>query len=133
MIDKNRVKLMMSLAQYDEGKGKKDFKISEYYRKDYTSFNVLVSFIWGTIGYFLILAILGMAFFDVILKKMSNEFLLFGIVGVVIGYVFVIVLYTVVAAHVYNVKHNKARDRVKKYNHNLVKLLKLYKRNEETR
>ena len=35
MLDERKVKLMTQLALYDQTQGKEDFKISEYYRKDY--------------------------------------------------------------------------------------------------
>ena len=35
---------------------------------------------------------------------------------------------TGIASHIYNEKHKKARKRVKKYNHNLIQLLKMYEK-----
>ena len=35
MLDRGKVKLMTKLALYEQTQGKEDFKISEYYRKDY--------------------------------------------------------------------------------------------------
>ena len=37
MLDKEKVKLMTTLAFYEQNEGKEDFKINEYYRKDYVS------------------------------------------------------------------------------------------------
>ena len=51
MLDERKVKLMTRLAFYEQTQGKEDFKISAYYRKDYTSLHMLCSFIWVTIGY----------------------------------------------------------------------------------
>ena len=36
--------------------------------------------------------------------------------------------YAVVTSHVYNRNHRQARQRVKKYNHNLTRLLKMYEK-----
>ncbi len=41
MLDERKVKLMTQLAQYDQTQGKEDFKISEYYRKDYAGVHIL--------------------------------------------------------------------------------------------
>ena len=35
MLDKKKVELMTRLAFYEQTEGKEDFKISEYYRRDY--------------------------------------------------------------------------------------------------
>ena len=37
MIDEQKVKLMTKLALYEHTQGKEDFKVSEYYRKDYVA------------------------------------------------------------------------------------------------
>ena len=44
------------------------------------------------------------------------------------GYVGVVIVYCGIASHIYNEKHKKARKRVKKYNHNLIQLLKMYEK-----
>ena len=48
MLDRSKVKLMTKLALYEQTQGKEDFKISEYYRKDYT-FNLLIFVGYGWI------------------------------------------------------------------------------------
>ena len=41
MLDEKRVKLMTKLALYEETQGKDDFKVSEYYRKDYVGMHMI--------------------------------------------------------------------------------------------
>ena len=41
MLDERKVKLMTKLAMYEETQGKEDFKISEYYRKDYAGMHTI--------------------------------------------------------------------------------------------
>ena len=43
MLDEQKIKLMTKLAFYEKREGKEDFKISEYYRKDYVSLHVICS------------------------------------------------------------------------------------------
>ena len=50
MLDEQKIKLMTKLAFYEKTQGKEDFKISEYYRKDYTSLHVICSILWVTVG-----------------------------------------------------------------------------------
>lgn len=48
MLDEKRVKLMTKLALYEETQGKDDFKVSEYYRKDYVGMHMICTFLWVT-------------------------------------------------------------------------------------
>lgn len=63
-----------------------------------------------------------------LMERMSNQFLVTLGIIFVIGYVGLLVIYCVISSHVYNKKHKEARQRVKRYNHNLIKLLKLYEK-----
>ena len=56
MLDERKVKLMTQLALYDQTQGKEDFKISEYYRKDYAGVHILYTVLWVTIGYIAVMA-----------------------------------------------------------------------------
>ena len=67
MLDERKVKLMTRLAFYEQTQGKEDFKISAYYRKDYTSLHMLCSFIWVTIGYVLVVGLAVLAGLDSLL------------------------------------------------------------------
>ena len=100
MLDERKVKLMTQLALYDQTQGKEDFKISEYYRKDY----------------------------DTLMEKMSTALLITLVLAAVVGYVVVLVSYIGIASHLYNKKHQEARQRVKRYNHILTRLLKMYEK-----
>ena len=51
MLDERKVKLMTQLALHDQTQGKEDFKISEYYRKDYAGVHILYTVLWVTIVY----------------------------------------------------------------------------------
>jgi len=65
---------------------------------------------------------------DNFLSSMSfgMMFLMLGIL--VLVYLFLLILYGVIASHIFNKKHRESRQRVKKYNHDLTRLLKLYER-----
>ena len=61
-------------------------------------------------------------------SNMSNGLILFLFLIILAGYVGVVIVYCGIASHIYNEKHKKARKRVKKYNHNLIQLLKMYEK-----
>lgn len=76
MLDERKVKLMTQLALYDQTQGKEDFKISEYYRKDYAGVHILYTVLWVTIGYIAAWAIAMIAGLDTLMEKMSTALLI---------------------------------------------------------
>ena len=128
MLDEKKVKLMTRLAVYEQTQGKEDFKVSAYYRKDYASLHTICSIIWVTVGYICAVGLIFLAGMDNFLSSMSfgMMFLMLGIL--VLVYLFLLILYGVIASHIFNKKHRESRQRVKKYNHDLTRLLKLYER-----
>ena len=131
MLDERKVKLMTKLALYEHTQGKEDFKISEYYRKDYAGMHVFSSFIWVTIGYMGLSVLLVLSGFEALMDSMSNSLMLMMLMIFVVGYFGVVVIYAVISSHIFNQKHKEARMRVKKYNHDLTRLLKWYEREKK--
>lgn len=128
MLDERKVKLMTKLAFYEQTQGKEDFKISEYYRKDYAGMHVICSVIWVTIGYACAVGLILMAGLESLMEKMSGGLMVMLALVIVIGYIALLLIYGIVSSHVYNKKHKDARRRVKRYNHGLIKLLKMYEK-----
>ncbi len=131
MVDERKVRLMTQLALYEETQGKEDFKISSYYRKDYSGLHMICSILWVTAGYvcFGILFVLGIM--DTLLANLTiRTLIVFGILAV-LGYILVLIVYAIIANTIFNRKHKDARQRVKRYNHNLTRLLKMYKRESD--
>lgn len=130
MVNEERVKLMTRLAAYEENEGREDFKISEYYRKDYASMKTVISVLWMTVGYVLIIALAGVAFFEKLMEKLSMEMIAMLGIAVGAGYLILLIVYVIISKDFYNKKHTKARQRVKKYNHDLLRLMKMYEKEE---
>lgn len=131
MLDERKVKLMTKLALYEETQGKEDFKISEYYRKDYAGMHVLSSIIWVSIGYGCVAMLLVLSGLEALMDSMSNSLMLMLMMIFVVGYLGTVVIFAIISSHIYNQKHKDARMRVKKYNHNLTRLLKWYEREKK--
>ena len=126
MLNTERIRLMTRLAAYEQNEGKEDFKINEYYRKDYTGFHTLCSVIWVTIGYVCLIGLIAIAGMEFILAHISQSMLITMGLIIVTGYFVVVIIYTLIASHVYDRKHRAARQRMKIFNHNLTRLLKMY-------
>lgn len=131
MLDKRKVKIMTKLAFYEQVQGKEDFKISEYYRKDYAAMHTVFSILWVTVGYALLVFLAVFAGLDTLMEGLSIALLITMGAGIVIGYLIVVILYVIVTSYIYNKRHKEARQRVKKYNHNLKILLKMYEKEKK--
>ena len=131
MLDEQKIKLMTKLAFYEETQGKEDFKISEYYRKDYAALHILCSILWVTAGYVCLGALIVLAGLDSLMNSMSTGLIIIRGLLAIVGYFVLVIVYAVVSSHVFNRKHRQARQRVKKYNHNLTRLLKMYEKEKK--
>lgn len=128
MLDKQKVELMTNLASYEQNEGKEDLKINEYYRKDYAEFHTICSIIWVTLGYAGIVGLGVLAMLDFLLANLSKALLISMIFGIAGGYIAVLIIYIMIAQYLFRQKHKEARERVKLYNNNLTKLLKMYEK-----
>ena len=126
MLDREKVELMTKLAFYEQNEGKEDLKINEYYRKDYTGYHTLCSILWVTVGYVAAVGLAVVAGLDFVVDNMSKGLLMKMVIAVAIGYFIVVVVYTVILRRTYNRRHRKARQRMRTFNYNLIKLLKMY-------
>mgnify|MGYP000007939125 CR=1 FL=1 len=122
MLNESKVKLMTRMAMYESKQGEEDFKISSYYKKDYRSFHTIATIIWVTVGYAVAVGIGVIAFLDELMKNLNMQF------AVIIGYLVLVIFYGIVASHFYGTKHEKARKRVKQFNHDLTRLNRMYER-----
>ena len=126
MLNENKVKVMTKMAMYESGQGAEDEKINMYYKRDYVSYKTLVSAIWMTVGYAAMVALIACIFFEEILKRLSVNFLIAFIVAIVALYLAVLLLDVIGASQFYNRKYTEARRRLKKFNHNLTRLNRMY-------
>lgn len=128
MLDQRKIELMTRLAFYEQTEGKKDFKVSEFYRKDYTSLHTICSALWVTVGYLCVIGIVILMVLEDLLENMSNGVIVMLGGMILLGYVALIIIYAIITSHIYDEKHKEARQRVKKYNHDLTRLLRMYEK-----
>lgn len=128
MLDQRKIELMTRLAFYEQTDGKKDFKISEYYRKDYTSLHTICSVLWVTVGYLCVIGIVILMVLEDLLENLSNSLIVMLGGMILLGYISLVIVYAIITNHIYDERHRDARQRVKKYNHNLTRLLRMYEK-----
>ncbi|WP_330382194.1 MULTISPECIES: hypothetical protein [Lachnospiraceae] len=126
MLDKGRIRLMTKTAIYEKHQAEEDLKISSYYKKDYASLHTWLTLVWITIGYACLAGGIVFCYSDSLLQNLDFT-KLFVIAAVAIGaYLVLIVIYGICASSFYKKKHNKAKQRVKKYYRDLSRIGKLY-------
>lgn len=126
MLNEERVKLMTEMAKYENTLGEEDLKISTYYKKDYTSLHTLITILWLTVGYGLVVVLAILSDLEKLMSSLTMErAILLGIM--IIGvYIAVVIAYCIIAVSFYNNQYSKAKQRVKVYYRSLSRLGKLY-------
>ena len=57
MLNESRIKLMTKMAAYESNEGKKNMAIGTFFHGDYISKEVIKSIIYGTVAYFVVVAL----------------------------------------------------------------------------
>ncbi|MDO4519421.1 MAG: hypothetical protein Q4B47_03880 [Eubacteriales bacterium] len=131
MINEEKIKVMTDLAMYEKTQGDKYFPISKYFRSDYLGLALIKNFFLVTIGYALVVALVGAYFSTYILDNVHRMNLINLGLYILIGYGIVFVVYTLITYITYSVKYYKAKKSVKSYFGELNKLTKMYEKEEK--
>lgn len=132
MLDERRVRRMAKLASYESKEGKEDIEISMYFRKDYVSVNVLKTMLWVTVGYVIAAVLVLLGSLESLMESVTIGMIVALLAGVIVGYIAVMAGFFFGAKKFYWKKHEAARERVKRYCHDLIMLEKwMEKENEE--
>ena len=116
---------------YEQGEGKKYLPVSRYYRSEYIGLALIKNFFLVTIGYCLILAGIAAYFGEYLVDNIHKMDLVAVGRNAVIGYVVVLVVFSVATYIQYSVKYHKAKKSVKEYYQELTQLNKIYSREEK--
>lgn len=128
MLDEKRIVLMTKMAMYEEHSGKEDIHVSTYFRKDYISKNLLWSFLWFTIGYAILVLLVGVSLSEMLFNNGSIMVLLLSGIIVITVYIVGLIGTLIFTYRKCKKRHNDARQKVKMYNRNLVALLRMYEK-----
>ena len=96
MLKKEKIRLMTKLARYESGEGKEELRIARYYRSDYIGLALFRNFFLASIGYLVILLLVGAYFAEFLadhLHTLNVTWIGMMIVG---GYLVTISVYSVV-------------------------------------
>ena len=119
------------MSSYEQNEGKEFLKISSYFKKDYVSYNALVTVLWITLGYLLIIGLFLLVSMETLLNDLTLQRIIYllGIIGGV--YLILVIVFIVISAIFYGKKHRLAKHHVKRYYRDLSYLERLT--NKETK
>ena len=124
MLNEEKIKIMNKLAMYEQGEGKKYLPVSRYYRSDYIGLAMIKNFFLITIGYVLVLAGIAAYFGEYLVDNIHKMNLVALGIEAVVGYIVVLVLFSVLTYIQYSVKYYRAKKSVKAYYEDLTRLAK---------
>lgn len=131
MINGEKVKIMTKIAMYEQGNGKKYLPVSKYYRSDYIGLALIKNFFLVTIGYALLVAAIGVYYGEYLMENIHKMNLVTMGVYILVGYVVMLVGYSILTYVQYSVKYYKAKKSVKEYYSQLTALSRIYAREEK--
>lgn len=123
MLNNKKIRVMTKLALYEKKEGKEDIKMSKYYKTDYVRFEMLKTIVSITIGYALILLLIGVYKAEYIISKaVTLNFVRIG--QYILGFYLVILTIYVISSIIgYSIKYDRSRKTLGKYYKALKKLL----------
>lgn len=131
MLNEERVKHMIRLADYEAKGGEEEIEISSHYKKDYINMNTMWTLLWMTIGYGLFVLMVWLALREVVTTELTKIQVWSVVILVLYVYLMLFILYMIVAKRYYKKKHAKAHFRVKKFKEDLMKLERMYEKEEQ--
>ncbi len=133
MLNEKKIKIMMDLSRYENKYGKEELKIVRYYRSDYLAFALFRNFFLTTLGYAVIIGLIALYHMEYILNNVQNMNIIYLAGIVVIGYVVLLVVYSIATYARYTMKYKKGRKGVHMYDRKLAELQELYEKEESTK
>ncbi|MCI9547005.1 MAG: hypothetical protein HFH60_10030 [Lachnospiraceae bacterium] len=131
MLNVEKVKIMTKLAAYEKGEGRSYLPISKYYRTDYIGLAMIKNFFLISIAYAVLAALVSLYFLDELLENIHKMDLVGLGVKVIIGYIVLLIAYSVLVYVIQTVKYSRAKKSIKNYYMQLGRLTKIYAKEEK--
>ena len=122
MLNEERITLMTKLAAYEQRKGKKNIRISKYFRSDYLMMQMLKSLIYTTIAYAILVGLYLLYHFEGLTENLYQLDLVGMVQKILMLYGIFAVVSCVFTYIVYSYRYHKARKGQKEFMNNLKKL-----------
>lgn len=126
MLSEERIRLMARMAAYEEGEGKNNINVGNYFQSDYVSLKMLSSFLGATLAFAIGVAVMVLYEFESFMKDIYQIDLLETGKSLLVAYVVFVGVYCLISFFYYSYKYIKAKKNLKLYQSHLQELLSLY-------
>jgi hypothetical protein len=126
MLNNKKIRIMTKLALFEQRDGKEDIRMGKYYKTDYVRLQILKTIVSVTIGYLLILMLIGMYKAEYIISNLVTfNFIRIG--QYILGfYIMLMTIFIAGSIIGYSLKYDKSRKNLSKYYKSLKKLSSFY-------
>ena len=133
MVNEERLRCMIKMAEFDSQDGKDCKPMMQYARKDYVSLQLLKSFVGGSIAFFLLGLLWALYSMEELMEKINSLDILQILVTTAVLYVIFMIIYLAATYIIFHVKYTNGRRKVKQYYVSLKKINTMYTREERLR
>ncbi len=133
MVNEERLRCMIKMAEFDSRDGKDCKPMMQYARKDYVSLQLLKSFVGGSIAFFLLGLLWALYSMEELMEKINSLDILQILVTTAVLYVIFMIIYLAATYIIFHVKYTNGRRKVKQYYVSLKKINTMYTREERLR
>lgn len=128
MIHNERVRHMVQLQAFSDRKGKEDFPVIKYFRRDYVGLHLMKGFLSGTVAYGVVLLMWGICNMEMLMENIHTMDLRQFAISLLLRYLLFLIIY-LAAVFVYaQTKYTRARKEIKGYNRHLKRLIGSFER-----
>lgn len=131
MLNEERIRLMTKLAAYEENEGKKTIPISNYFRGDYISFQVVKGALSATIAFCVVIAMYVYYDLELFLEDVYKMDVVSLLKTVVTAYAAILIGYMLISYIVYSYRYTKAKQSLHRYFMQLRELQAMYERDSK--
>lgn len=122
---------MTRLAMFDQAEGQKCKPMTQYFRKDYITKELLKSMVTGTAAFALVLALWGVYSADRLVQQLNAIDIRLAAVDLLLCYAVFMAIYQGITYIIYYARYSRGRQKIKKYYMHLKKVNKLYRQEEQ--
>lgn len=122
MLNEEKVKLMTRAAVYEKHEGKKNMKMTKYFRGDYVSWNMIKTVAAVTFAYLIVAGCWVLYNLEYLMENFYTMDLAEIIRQILVYYIAVLVVYTILSYIIYTIKYSMAMKSLKRFRSSLRKI-----------
>jgi predicted PurR-regulated permease PerM len=132
MLTKQRLQLMISLADFKQSHINTTMRVTKYYRNDYVAVQLVKNFFITSIAYLILLGLFAVYHLDFLLTNMND--LKMGRLAAVLLIIYVVMLavYSVITYVIARIRYARAREEAKDYDQKLDLLANIYREEKQS-